>query len=991
VCALPAGTAGGVLLTASSDVLGAARVNANASLTFGLRVDPTLSVVRSSVAGGLAVQLTGSGFSPNAARMVVRFGAVSALVTSASETALTVLAPPLLTATVATTVAVSVIVLNTDNVTTAASVTLPAAFTYDPATAYTATVSAILPASGSRNTVVTITGTSFGNYSANHTVTMGGAPCNINATAWTTTRIVCSVGAAPAGAQRVLVMLAGRGLAKFSNAALPVTFTSLLSVTGVSQSSVGMGGGVTLTVTGSGFAASELGGSNIVALCNTNCTVTSAAYDSLNCTTAPLVTQPALTAFNTWSPDMMMATPFGVGVASSVAKAFDMNVETTFTSCALGIDYGAASKVVVYRVRNYPVFHKTAAMVGGSWHGSNDPASGWVLLTTLTRVDEGWNDVDLLNSAAAPEWRDPGNATAYRYVRFSFAMGAECVGMELDVVGTLVAAASDGVCAMNVTVAAAANATVFTGRSVPTTVSADPSLAVHYDLASTPFIVSVSPNNGTALGGTLVTLTGSGFPASATQDVTVSLNGVPCAVQSTSATAVTCRTGVRPSVMPMSIDMQVAGVGAALYNASTTYFRYLDRWSAPTTWKYNEPPLEGDTVIVPIGQTVLVDVSPPRLFLVLVSGELIFDRRDGEFGATYIVIYGGRMEVGTEAEPFLNHLNITLYGDRYDTIEIPEAGAKGIAVMTRHGMDPDGHGDTTMMAPQDTYAGMGGVMGTGVGSMGMTWMSMEGMGVLDVHGRPRARVWTTLNVTARAGTDILVMSENVDWEVGETLVVSSSSTNYDEAEEVVVAEVLGPRTLRVASPLSYTHETSWYPADQFGHSDVDMRCEVGLMTRNIKIRGDDTSESQLFGAQTMAVHGATYRVENAEVSQCGQGGLLGRYCLHMHMSGDRSDSYVRSNSVHHSFQRGTTIHATSYTNVKHNFYYFVRGHTVFVEDGVEMFNVIEGNLVVKTLKAHMSLEGDMKPASFWTASPTNFWRHNRAGGCTNDGTSSAWT
>ena len=30
-------------------------------------------------------------------------------------------------------------------------------------------------------------------------------------------------------------------------------------------------------------------------------------------------------------------------------------------------------------------------------------------------------------------------------------------------------------------------------------------------------------------------------------------------------------------------------------------------------------------------------------------------------------------------------------------------------------------------------------------------------------------------------------------------------------------------------------------------------------------------------------------------------------------------------------------------------------------------------------------KGDAKPASFWAASPTNFWRHNVAAGSTNDG------
>jgi hypothetical protein len=35
-------------------------------------------------------------------------------------------------------------------------------------------------------------------------------------------------------------------------------------------------------------------------------------------------------------------------------------------------------------------------------------------------------------------------------------------------------------------------------------------------------------------------------------------------------------------------------------------------------------------VVIPEGQTVLLDISPPRLYLLLIEGTLIFDRRDIE-------------------------------------------------------------------------------------------------------------------------------------------------------------------------------------------------------------------------------------------------------------------------------------------------------------------------------------------------------------------------
>ena len=94
--------------------------------------------------------------------------------------------------------------------------------------------------------------------------------------------------------------------------------------------------------------------------------------------------------------------------------------------------------------------------------------------------------------------------------------------------------------------------------------------------------------------------------------------------------------------------------------------------------------------------------------------------------------------------------------------------------------------------------------------------------------------------------------------------------------------------------------------------------------------------------------------------------------------GDASDSYVRSNSIHHSYNRAVAIAGTNAATVSHNFGYSVRGHAFFISDGTEQRNVIEENLIVSLIKSAAGLDSDSQPAAFWTASPTNSWRHNRA-------------
>jgi hypothetical protein len=156
----------------------------------------------------------------------------------------------------------------------------------------------------------------------------------------------------------------------------------------------------------------------------------------------------------------------------------------------------------------------------------------------------------------------------------------------------------------------------------------------------------------------------------------VTLNGMLCKVRTFNATFIACVTTPRRSIEPPSVGVQVGGMGLALVNdTSTCYFSYLDRWSQLTTWYNNEPPGEGDTVVVPKGQSILVDVSPPRLFLVLIQGEMTFDATVPHiaFNASYIAVLGGKLTIGTEAEPLRNKVTITLHGDRTTSIELPGA------------------------------------------------------------------------------------------------------------------------------------------------------------------------------------------------------------------------------------------------------------------------------------------------------------------------------
>jgi G8 domain len=267
-------------------------------------------------------------------------------------------------------------------------------------------------------------------------------------------------------------------------------------------------------------------------------------------------------------------------------------------------------------------------------------------------------------------------------------------------------------------------------------------------------------------------------------------------------------------------------------------FRYCSYWSDPTTWGGEFAPITGDMVYIPKGLHLLVDVdSTPVLSAVLVEGSLIFPPNTANvdhertFDAHYVMVKGGYFEAGTEKYPYTSKLTITMHSDRKSP-ELPIFGNKVI--------------------------GMYG-------------------GVLDIHGVPRYPTWTELDFTAEAGVTAITLKTAVDWKVGEHIVIAPTGYEKDEAEEVVITAInranVNKPVLTIDRPLNYKH----FAKNQTlggGKDWIDMRAEVGLLTRNVKYQGDpETSALNEYGAQII-VHSdgketLIARIEYAELYNVG--------------------------------------------------------------------------------------------------------------------------
>ena len=227
------------------------------------------------------------------------------------------------------------------------------------------------------------------------------------------------------------------------------------------------------------------------------------------------------------------------------------------------------------------------------------------------------------------------------------------------------------------------------------------SLTVSYDSSMTTALNSISPRFGNVKGGNTITFTGTNFDADHTK-YTILIDNVACVPTSASTTFVKCTAGKRPGIYEKpTLSLSISDKG--MIATKDLVYRYMNLWSDDDTWGGEFAPVEGESVYVPKGLHLLVDVdATPILNAVIVEGSLVFPPNDADanhlrtFDAHYVFVNGGYLEVGTEEFPYTSKLVITMYGNKQSP-EIPIYGNKCIAIRN---------------------------------------------GVLDMHGAPRNPTWT---------------------------------------------------------------------------------------------------------------------------------------------------------------------------------------------------------------------------------------------------------
>ena len=239
-------------------------------------------------------------------------------------------------------------------------------------------------------------------------------------------------------------------------------------------------------------------------------------------------------------------------------------------------------------------------------------------------------------------------------------------------------------------------------------------------------MTAVSPRFGEIFGGQTLTLTGIYLDV-ATPVITI--DGVDCPVASNTATTITCTLGARASTYNLDNTFTVfIGNNAAILQDK---FLYVLKWSNPLSWGVSMPPVTNDLIVVPKGTTLYVDQDTPVLEGIAVDGgNLVFaDEGPLTVHAGFITVNQGSFLAGSEQHPHTNQLTFIMYGGYYGKQQ-PLFGNKGIGCKNCK---------------------------------------------FSMYGNPRVKTWSSLSATVNVGANQLTVQDTVDWQVGEEIVIASTS------------------------------------------------------------------------------------------------------------------------------------------------------------------------------------------------------------------------
>ena len=263
---------------------------------------------------------------------------------------------------------------------------------------------------------------------------------------------------------------------------------------------------------------------------------------------------------------------------------------------------------------------------------------------------------------------------------------------------------------------------------------------------------------------------------------------------------------------------------------------------------------------------------------------------------------------------------------------------------------------------------------------------------MEIHGAPLNRTWLKLADDLPTGEVEVTLSEKVTgWKIGDEVIITASGRSESggtfrqgsrrskqpqtEERKITKIETVGVKTIvTLDQPVKYEHSGTG-----------EYRCEIANLSRNVIIESADPRGVR---GHTVYHRHSTGGISYARFAHLGKEGRLGRYAIHYHLIDDTMrGSSLKGVSIVDSHNRWITIHGTQYLVVRDCVGYQSVGHGYFMEDGTEIYNLLDRNLAVQAYRGKR-LPEQVLPfdpndgAGFWWANGRNTITNNVT--CEND-------
>lgn len=442
------------------------------------------------------------------------------------------------------------------------------------------------------------------------------------------------------------------------------------------------------------------------------------------------------------------------------------------------------------------------------------------------------------------------------------------------------------------------------------------------------------------------------------------------------------------------------------------------------------PKVAGDFVHIPPDMDIFIDENTPDLGGIFIEGTLGFLENSGnlELNAAYILVTGDllvgcRTTNGLVTE-FSSKATITLIEpERYGAdITWPDHGVTWGAL----DIDPILGGTPNYQGIKDACLDRG--------------LVVTRAGRLMIYGKDKGVSWTQLDATASVNdTQITLIDDPTGgWKDGDSVIIASTDfeypdpradrdgqrdLGYHQGEVKLLSGHPAGTTVSLASALSFEHfgEDIGPPPTSPGMHSIPVRAEVGLLSRNVVIQGEDSDVSSFAMGRTDLRHFGHImlmdddpndpdgyvpfcEVQWAEIRNLGVEATIRRYPFHWHELGDSyaggDQPFLKNSSIHSSVNRFLSVHHTKYVIVENNVGYDCQGIGFYLEDVATQAHQFYDRVTNVQLRNNLGLKVDAvpsnipnngidddifaidqnEPAVFWILNPNNQVEGNHAAG-----------